>query len=152
MRRFEISSRLEADAVQVWAHSTSPDGINREFRPLLRMTFPLGEEFPPPDWTPGRTLFRSRLLFLGFLPVEYDDVSLVEFEPGKRFLERSKMMSQKVWEHERIVTADGNGCSLTDRVGFEPRIRFLAPVYERAFRITFRLRHRNLRRIFGQQV
>jgi ligand-binding SRPBCC domain-containing protein len=152
VRRFEISSKLEADAERVWAHSTSPEGINREFRPLLRMTFPPGGEFPPPDWAPGKTLFRSRLLFLGFLPVEYDDVGLVEFEPGKRFLERSKMMSQKVWEHERIVAVDGSGCTITDRIAFEPRVRFLAPVYELVFRGTFRLRHHNLGRIFGNRA
>jgi ligand-binding SRPBCC domain-containing protein len=151
MRRFEISSNLDAAAERVWAHSTAPDGINREFRPLLRMTFPPGKAFPPPDWTPGRTLFRSRLLFLGFLPVEYDDVSLVEFEPGKRFLERSKMMTQRLWEHERIVTAEGDGCTITDRIGFEPRLRILAPIFEPVFRATFRLRHYNLRRMFGSR-
>lgn len=118
---------------------------------MLRMTFPPGRSFPPADWTPGRTLFRSRLLFLGFLPVEYDDVGLAEFEPGKRFLERSQMMSQKVWEHERLVVADGSGCTITDRIAFEPRIRWSAAVYESAFRATFRLRHRNLRRMFGNR-
>ena len=54
-------------------------------------------------WRPGQRLFRSWLLVGGLLPVDYDDVSFAEVEPGRRFLERSSLLSQSVWEHERTI-------------------------------------------------
>ncbi len=149
MRAFEISSRLRAQPAAVWRHATSPAGVNREFRPLLRMTFPAGFTDLAQGWRPGERLFRSWLLLGGFLPVEYDDLTLVEVEPGRRFLERSSLLSQRVWEHERVVEACDGGSRITDRLRFAPRVALFGPVYERVFRLVFALRHRNLRRLFG---
>ncbi len=85
----------------------------------------------------------------GILPVDYDDVTFVEVEPGRRFLERSTLLTQRVWEHERTIEPVPGGSRLTDRVRFEPRIQALAPLYAPVFQAVFRLRHRNLRRLFG---
>jgi hypothetical protein len=93
--------------------------------------------------------FRSWILALGFLPIDYDDLTLIELEPGRRFLERSTMLTQRVWEHERVVEPTENGCLLTDRVRFEPRVPVLGPLFLIVFRLAFGLRHRNLRRLFG---
>lgn len=100
----------------------------------------------------GQRAFRSWILAFGFLPIDYDDLTLVELEPGRRFLERSTMLTQRVWEHERVVEPAGpenTGCVITDRVRFEPRIPLLGPLFLVVFRFAFRLRHRNLRRLFG---
>jgi hypothetical protein len=45
----------------------------------------------------GHRLFRSCLLLLGVVPVDFDDVCIVEVGPGYRFLERSRMMSCSMW-------------------------------------------------------
>jgi hypothetical protein len=152
MRRFEISSELAAGAEEVWAHTTSPAGVNYEMAPWLRMTFPRDAGNLTETWAPGRTLFRSWLLVVGVLPLEYDDVAFVAVEPGRRFLERSVLLSQRVWEHERVVEPLGplaRGCRVTDRLGFEPRVAPLGAIYEGVFRQVFAHRHRRLRKRFG---
>jgi ligand-binding SRPBCC domain-containing protein len=151
MYRFEISSPLTASADRAWRHATSPAGINAEFRPLLRMTFPGGMSTRAFDKVVlGQPLGRCWMLLFGVLPVDYDDLTLVEIEPGRRFLERSELLTQKCWEHERVVEPANGGCRLTDRVRFEPRVAFLGPLQLVIFRSVFRWRHRNLRRMrFG---
>lgn len=144
-----MTSRLRVDAETLWSHATSPSGVNAEFWPLLRMTFPLGVTDLSQGWDSGRKLFRSWLLLFGVLPVEYDDLTLVEVEPGRRFLERSRMFSQRVWQHERCLVAVAGGCEVSDRVQFVPFLAALGPIYRTVFRGVFLLRHRNLRRRFG---
>jgi hypothetical protein len=74
------------------------------------------------DVETGRPLGRSWLLLLGVVPFDYDDLSLAELEPGRRFLERSTMLSMRTWEHERTVEPRGEGeCEVTDRLRFQLR-------------------------------
>jgi hypothetical protein len=147
---FVIVSRLSAGAEVVWRHAVSPAGVNREFRPLLRMTFPAGTTDLTAEWRPGERLCRSWLLAAGLLPVEYDDLSFADVEPGRRFLERSSLFTQRLWEHERIVEPLAHGCCVTDRLRFVPRLPWLAVLYGPLFEAIFRWRHRNLRRLFGE--
>jgi ligand-binding SRPBCC domain-containing protein len=114
------------------------------------MTLPHDAQFLSADsLVLGERLARSWILFAGVLPVDYDDLTIVEFDDGRRFLERSSMLSQRIWWHERIVEPQSHGCRVTDRIAFEPRLAFLAAIYGFVFRCVFRLRHHNLRRIFG---
>jgi ligand-binding SRPBCC domain-containing protein len=146
---FELSSRLSAPASVVWSHAASMRGVNRELFPLARMTHPRGlESLEGADVPLGRRAFRSWILFAGLLPIDYDDLTFVELGPG-RFLERSPMLSQREWQHERRVDAVDGGCVVTDRVRFVPRLAGLGPVFLPVFRLAFALRHRNLRRRFG---
>jgi ligand-binding SRPBCC domain-containing protein len=147
---FVVTSALSAKPDVVWLHSVSPVGVNREFRPFLRMTFPPGVSDLTAGWRPGERQFRSWLLAAGLIPVEYDDVSFVEIEPGRRFLERSSMFTQRVWEHERTIEPASDGCRIRDRVRFVPRLRWLSPVHGLVFRAVFQWRHRCLRRLFGE--
>ena len=149
-RGFTVESHLAAERAVVWSHVASPEGVNREFRPLLRMTFPDGVGDLTETWEPGKTLFRSWILLLGILPVEYDDLAFVEVEPSRRFLERSELLSQRMWEHERTIEPRAVGCVLRDRIRFRARIPLLEGVHEPVFRLVFALRHRNLRRKFGR--
>lgn len=148
MPELSITSALAAPPERVWAHATSPVGVNRELAPWLRMTFPAGTADLAEGWEPGRRHFRSWILLLGILPVEYDDLTIVELEPGRRFLERSPLLTQRVWEHERTVEPTPGGCRLTDRVRFEPRIPALGAAQGAIFRLVFRWRHRRLRHLF----
>ena len=150
MRSFEISSDLLASAPEVWAHAVTPAGVNDEMFPLARMTFPHSMGSIVAGFSPGRRIFRSWILLACVLPLEYDDVAFAEVEEGRRFLERSVLLSQKVWEHERTVEPRLDGCRVTDRIAFEPRVRVLGGVYERVFRLFFAHRHRRLRARFGR--
>jgi hypothetical protein len=138
------------------------------------MTFPQGISDLTAAWKPSERLFRSWLLLAGIFPIDYDDVvfeevepgrrflersSLLtqrvwehfeEVEPGRRFLERSSLLTQRVWEHERTIESTPEGCLVTDRVRFVPRLPWLAGLYRPVLRAVFRWRHRNLRSLFGE--
>jgi hypothetical protein len=121
--RVEQVSRVRAPAPAVWERVMTPEGINHELGPWLRMTMPPGLRGATiEDVRVGEPLGRGWLLLGGLLPVEYDDLCLAELDDGRRFLERSSMLSMRVWQHERIVEPAGEGLSrVSDRLGFELR-------------------------------
>jgi len=149
MRRAEIavSSELEAGAEAVWARAIDPAGINDELRPLMRMTVPKGaEDFGLDDAEPGH-IGRSWIFFLGFLPLDYDDLDIVRVEPGRSFLERSSMLSMRLWEHERTIEPLGESrCRVTDRLAWEPRLPLPGTLLRPLIRFVFNHRHKRLRR------
>lgn len=146
----ELRSTLPASAELVWRSATSFAGVNTELRPLLRMTHPPGQgRLDLAHIEPGQPLFRSWLLLLGVLPIDVDDITIVEVGPGLRFLERSRMVSSSVWEHEREVRPLGpDVCEIVDRVRFRPRWRLLGPLLDRVVPWVFAHRHRRLRMMF----
>ncbi|MBK7978285.1 MAG: hypothetical protein IPK07_35240 [Deltaproteobacteria bacterium] len=148
--RFEISSRLAADSARLWQHASSLEGVNRELMPLCRMTFPAHARTLTEATVPlGQRLFRSWILLGGVLPVDYDDLVLVELETGRRFLERSTLASQRVWEHERTLVPMAGGVEVTDRLRFEPRMAWMLGASRVVVRALFTHRHRRLRAMFG---
>ena len=147
---FSISSDLAVKADALWDAIVFPADINAEFQPLLKMTFPQGLNDVTAGWRPGDRQFRSWILLAALIPVEYDDLSFEMVEPGRRFVERSSMWSQRSWEHHRELSPHPDGTHLTDTVTFEPRIDALAPVYRRVFQWIFQWRHSRLRRMYGE--
>lgn len=145
-----VASRLDADPAAVWEWVTTPAGINDEMRPYLRMTVPRGFERLDPETVPvGEPIGRSWILLFGLLPFDYDDLTLVRLDPGRGFLERSTMLSQRSWEHERTLEPIGGGCLVTDRVRWRPRLGLPAAPLRPLFAWFFGHRHRRLRRRFG---
>jgi ligand-binding SRPBCC domain-containing protein len=145
------SSRLDAPAAEVWERVIAPEGINDELRPYLRMTLPAGvERLTPESIELGERIGRSWILLFGLIPFDYDDITLVRLEPGRGFLERSKMLSQRSWEHERTLEPAGeSGCRITDRVRWEPRLGLPARPLRPVIGWFFGHRHKRLRRRFG---
>lgn len=148
-RQVERSSIVGAPADRVWARLVTPEGINDEFWPWLTMSMPPGAEGLSIDTVElGRPLGRSWIRLFGVLPVDYDDLTIVEVEPGRRFLEQSRLFSSPQWQHERVVDrVDEASSRITDRLTFTPRRGFglLAwPLIE----LIFRHRHRRLVRHF----
>jgi hypothetical protein len=144
-------SLLQKDPATVWAGITTWKGINYEFRPLLLMTAPRRlREQGLEAVVVGERLCRSWLLLFGVLPIDYDDITLERFDPGRGFLEQSRMLSQRRWEHERTVEPEASGgCILTDTVRWEPRLPLPDFLLRPLFRSIFRYRHRRLRRRYG---
>ncbi|HEU4393078.1 MAG TPA: hypothetical protein VFR04_05505 [Solirubrobacterales bacterium] len=146
---FRISSSLRAEPAAVWERATSAEGINDELGPVLRMTVPRGlESLDLHTLEPGH-LGRSWVLLFGVVPVDYDDISLVRIEPGRGFLERSTMLSQRLWEHERTIEPAGEGTTIVDRIAWEPRLPLPGRLLRPLFSAVFRHRHRKLQRHFG---
>jgi len=151
-RRAEITlaSELEAATEAVWARAIDPAGINYELRPLMRMTVPSGaEDFGIDDPEPGR-IGRSWIFLFGLIPFDYDDIGIVRVEPGRGFLERSSMLSMRLWEHERTIKPLGEDrCQLTDRLAWELRLLLPGACLRPLVRFIFRHRHRRLRGVWG---
>ncbi|HEY1623142.1 MAG TPA: hypothetical protein VGG16_05030, partial [Streptosporangiaceae bacterium] len=79
---------------------------------------------------------------------DYDDITIAEVDQGRRFLERSTMLSMRYWSHERTVVPHAEGCEVRDQVSF--RTRFPSawiPGLEAAIATMLRaiFRHRHLR-------
>jgi ligand-binding SRPBCC domain-containing protein len=146
-----IASRLDATPAQVWDRVTTPAGITDEMRPYLRMTVPAGvEKLDPERIELGEKIGRSWILLFGLIPFDYDDLTLVRLEPGRSFLERSQMLSQRSWEHERTLEPSGDStCLITDRVRWQPRLGLPGAPLRPMIAWFFRHRHKRLRRHFG---
>lgn len=150
----ERTSLLHAPPEAVWARVTTWEGVNDELRPLFRLTRPPGLRDVDLDEVVGRPLGKAWLLLAGVVPVQYDDMTIAELEPGRRFLERSSMALLSPWIHERTVAADGDGTLLTDRLELGLRrplgnVMELASVAGTVVSAVFAHRHRRLRRRFG---
>ena len=105
---------VPAGVAPVWARVVDPDGIDHELRPWLTMRVPRGTTGLSIDLVPlGRPLGRAWLRLFGIVPVDFDRLVVVEVEPGRRFLERSSMLSMRLWEHERTLTPVAGGTRST---------------------------------------
>jgi ligand-binding SRPBCC domain-containing protein len=154
MLSLEVRNEISASADAVWQRVTTPAGINDEIRPFMRMTMPASMRAKTiADVAPGDDLGRSWLLLFGIVPFDYDDITIAELETGRRFLERSSMLSMRLWQHERIVTATDQGCEVHDRVAFELRnplcrVPRLERLLRSLLRRLFQHRHHRLARHF----
>jgi len=146
-----VSSHLDAAAAQVWERVITPEGIRDEMHPYLRMTLPPRvERLDPESIELGKKIGRSWILLFGLLPFDYDDITVVRLEPERGFLERSQMLSQRVWEHERsLEPGPDGGCLITDRVSWQPRLGLPGGPLRPLIAWFFRHRHRRLQRHFG---
>ena len=144
----EVSSRLEAAPEEIWDWVVTPEGVNDELRPWLRMTVP-GGDFNLSSVELGTPIGRSWVLFCGLIPVDYDEIKLDEIDPGRGFVERSRMLSQRAWEHVRTIRPVDGGSLITDAVAWEPRLPIPGAAMKPMFKGIFGHRHRRLRRRFG---
>jgi hypothetical protein len=145
----ERSSVVSASAADVWARVVTPEGINDEFWPWLTMSMPKDTADLTIDTLAlGDPVGRSWLRSFGVLPVDYDDLTIVEVEPGRRFLEQSRLFSAPQWQHERVVEPIDAGTSrVTDRLTFTPRPG-MGRIGPSVVRAIFAHRHRRLVRYF----
>ena len=148
-----MASRLDAPPQAVWERIITEEGINDEMRPIMRMRFPRALRGLDPETVElGVPLGRCWLLLFGILPFDYDELTLVRLDPGRGFQERSRMLSQRLWEHERTLEPSGDGgCLITDRVRWQPRLGPIGAPLRPLIGAFFRHRHARLRRRFGGQ-
>src|SRR5262245_12119875 len=148
---FTLATALPTPADRVSAHASTFAGINRELRPLGQMTYPPAKaRLTPEAFPPGQVALRSWVLLFGLVPVDYDDITLVELEPGRGFHESSRLFSLSRWEHRRTIEPAGDGCVVRDEVSFEPRWSLAGPLLARVYRLAFQHRHRRLRGLFAR--
>lgn len=152
-RVVEVRSVVPAPRHLVWARVASAEGITHELAPWLSMSLPRGTEGLDVATLPvGQPLGKAWLRLFGVLPVDYDDLTVVALEDGRRFHEVSTMMSARRWEHERTLADAGAGATeVHDRLTVEPRVgaRLLGPIVARVVRALFEHRHRRLASYFA---
>jgi len=120
-------------------------GVNHELGPFFRMTFPPeAARFDLSAVPIGRRAFRSWMLLFGVLPVDWDDLTFEAFEPGRGFRERSTMLTQRVWRHERMLEPVPGGTRVTDRLAWEERLPGAGAIFAVVVPRLFRWRHRRL--------
>lgn len=145
---FARSVTVAAGQQAVWDRVVTPDGINDEMRPWMTMSVPRGaSDLSIATLEVGAPIGKAWLRLFGVLPFDYDDLSIVELEPGRRFREESTMLSMRRWVHDRTVEASGIDRSVvTDRVELTPRwwLRPAGPVLRRLMNAFFGHRHRRL--------
>ena len=150
MRTFRIATDLAAPAAEVWQRVIAIEGVNDELRPLMRMTVPRDLRGANLDDLPlGKTAGRSWILLFGLVLVVYDDLAIAERGRGRRFLEKSRMLTQADWWHERTVTDRPGGSRIEDRLTWKGRFPPMGALYQLVIPIVFRHRHRRLTRHFG---
>lgn len=150
--RLRFESDLAAEPEALWAAATDPASINRELRPWLRMTWPAHVGRLTPESVPlGQRLCRSWILLWGVLPIDFDDIVVEAIDPPRGFRERSSLLTCRRWWHDRTIEPlpDG-GTRVTDAVGFTPRTLVPDWLVRWVVGAIFALRHRNLRRDFGE--
>ncbi|MDP1540176.1 MAG: hypothetical protein Q8L72_05940 [Moraxellaceae bacterium] len=133
---FSFETTVSVAPEKAWQWITSFDGISKEMSPFLKMSAPKGVTgLSSINFEPGKPMFRSWISLFGILPIDYSNLTLMSLEPGVGFVEQSAMGSMKLWRHERRLTPIDSGCTITDRLTFEPRFggRVVAAVVQRFF-------------------
>ena len=124
---------------------TTPQGVNAELGPWIRMTFPPQALTGLQSAPVGEPLFVSWLLAFGILP--FDRHVFVLAEVGDlHFIETSHSVLQKLWRHERYVTA--TGCRVRDVVTVRARFWLAGPIARVLASAVFRHRHKRLRLLY----
>lgn len=114
---------IHAPISDVWARIVTPEGINHEMRPWMTMSLPRRTEARTIDAIIiGKPLGRAWIRLFGLLPIDFDHLTVAELESGRRFLERSTMLSMRRWEHERTLTSNGDTTFVRDQVTLQPRL------------------------------
>lgn len=149
----EQESVLSAPPERVWERVVDPEGINHELRPWMTMSMPASAGGLSIETIQvGQPVGRAWIRLFGLVPVDYDDLTVAELEPGRYFREESSMLSARTWRHERTLTPTASGGThVHDRLTFTPRVpgRLSAAVQRRIIAALFRHRHRRLAQHFS---
>lgn len=144
------TTRLAAPADEVWAHATSPEGINAELWPVSMSYPPEVTELSEASIPLGQPWFTSTLR-LGRVPFDRHRLTVVELTPGRWFVEESSSLINGRWHHERAVVPTDDGCEVTDRVTVEPRLPGGGALTRAIVERIFTRRHAVLAARFGRR-
>lgn len=97
------------------------------------------------DWRSDGPLFASWILLLGVVPLDRHAFGSLDLGQPMRFVEMSSSWVNRVWRHERAVTAIPGGCEVVDIVSFTPRLPLVASLLRPIYALVFRNRHARLR-------
>jgi ligand-binding SRPBCC domain-containing protein len=147
---FRKVSEVDCPVDRVWDRVTSPEGINDELYPYLKMIVPRGFRGKSiADVTPGTRVGRSPLLLFGIVPFGFDDITITRIEPGRMFREESVMTGMRIWVHHRTLEPAGEKTIVRDEITLAPQaplglLRGWGRLMSRVLSAFFTHRHRRL--------
>lgn len=145
MRQFTMRCNLTVRPEDLWGE-LSIDTVNYELFPWIRMSAPrVWRNVKLMDWNNNGPLFSSWVLLLGVLPIDRHAFGSLDLSQSLRFVETSSSWINRIWRHERILKATPNGCEVTDKVSFSPRIPIASALLERIYLLVFAHRHSRLK-------
>ncbi|MGH1484600.1 MAG: hypothetical protein ACRBCI_00185 [Cellvibrionaceae bacterium] len=143
-----FESEVKANPETVWNWIASGAGIEKEISPIIRMSSLAAiEPSKIGQVVLGEPLVRSWIWLFGFIPIGYSDLTLIEINQGKGFLEKSPMSNMCNWEHERRMEVVESGSIIKDILIFEPR--FLPKISCMFINFLFNHRHKKLVKYLG---
>ena len=147
--QLSFSSIIEAPPGEVWERAGRVSGINDELWPLMKMRCPAHlDRIAAPPHAVGAPPVHGWMLLLGVVPIERRSIQFDLLEDG-RFVDCSTGWLNGQWRHDRSVIARDDGSTLlTDKLILEPRFGIMRILLRPAVTLTFRRRHRRLRRHF----
>ena len=149
MPKFEIKSALRCESSVVSNGLLCMRGVNYELYPFIRMSFPaekLDERLS--DWPAGVQLFTSKILLLGFIPI---DSHLFKFDKifNNGFEESSSSLLNKRWNHRRTIVPHKFGSTVHDEVDYISKLAILDWLTKPIYRLIFVYRHKRLKSKYG---
>jgi ligand-binding SRPBCC domain-containing protein len=149
---FRTVSEVPAPVDTVWGRVTTPEGINYELRPYLKMTVPKafrGRTIG--DVSPGTHIGKSLLLLFKLIPIGVDNITITQIGPARMFREESAMTGMRTWIHHRTLEPAGRATLITDTISLEPRLPIpgLKRLLGRILAAFFQHRHRRLTKYFA---
>ena len=152
----EVAVRVASPASAVWAEASTPDGVNGELMPLVRIKFPTSvSALTSADIVSGCFVGRCWMLAGGVFPFDRHSLTFesIRDDPDAEamgFVEESTSLLQRRWRHERTLTViDEHRCEVRDRVTVVPRLGMARPLVARIVPWVFAHRHRQLIRRWG---
>ena len=151
MIKLSFESQLSIDKKVLIEHAFSMRGVNTELFPWMKLTYPKGPDFLRGNiLAPGRFLFKSWFLFLGFIHIDYYSFYFIFLSQEGDFHENSSSLTYKNWCHIREISSSEEGCLLKDDLEITPRLFFLSPLIRFFARRIFLHRHSVLRKKFNK--
>lgn len=149
---FNIESEINSDKKNVWKHITRMKNVNAELMPFARMTYPKEmSEIGANEVPLKQTLFKSVVLFFGFIPADIHCLSFDKIDYGTAFYENSVTVIHRYWKHTRTVHERNGKTFVQDEVNFLPRIFPMGYLLLPLIKVIFRNRHKNLKRYFADR-
>jgi len=142
-----VHSRLPVGPEELWRRVSSVEGINFEMGPWLKFVGPSDLDALAGSGESGTVGLRLKGP-AGF-PLGRYRLGLVRLDPGRGFLEQTRMLPFLLWQHERMIEPEGDGSLITDRLGWRWKLSLLDPLLRFGVRAFFQHRHRRLRSFFA---
>jgi hypothetical protein len=145
MHHVVVSSKLNVQPQEFWGEQSLAT-VNYELGPWIQMSVPAAwHGLQLKDWSSEGPLFKSWVLLFGLVPLDRHAFGSLDLSQSMRFVETSSSWVNRVWRHERVVTAVAGGCEVMDKVSFAPRLPFVSALLKPIYALVFGHRHSRLR-------